>query len=100
MSNWCVTDTTNDVFSDRAIVYTDSDSMSAYGNVMAVSALNGYRLYTEKIMLYNDTKSVKSNNEVLFVQGNDSLRGIGFWSDFDMVNCKIDKPIGLIQKGK
>jgi len=91
---------TNDVFSDKAIVYTDSDSMSAYGNVMAVSALNGYRLYTEKIMLYNDTKSVKSNNEVLFVQGNDSLRGIGFWSDFDMVNCKIDKPIGLIQKGK
>ena len=91
---------TNDVFSDKAIVYSDSDSMSAYGNVMAVSALNGYRLYTEKIMLYNDTKSVKSNNEVLFVQGNDSLRGIGFWSDFDMVNCKIDKPIGLIQKGK
>ena len=90
---------TNDVFSDRAIVYTNSDSMSAYGNVMAVSALNGYRLYTKKIILYNDTKLVKSNNEVLFVQGNDSLRGIGFWSDFDMVNCKIDKPIGSIEKG-
>ena len=91
---------TNDVFSNRAIVYTDSDSMSAYGNVMAVSALNGYRLYTKKIMLYNDTKLVKSNNEILFVQNNDSLRGIGFWSDFDMVNWKIDKPIGSIQKGE
>ncbi len=91
---------TNDVFSDKAIVYSESDSMSAYGNVMAVSALNGYRLYTKKIILYNDTKLVKSNNEILFVQGNDSLRGIGFWSDFDMVNWKIDKPIGLIEKGK
>ncbi len=91
---------TNDVFSDKAIVYSQSDSMSAYGNVMAVSALNGYRLYTEKIILYNDTKLVKSNNEVLFVQDKDSLRGIGFWSDFDMVNWRIDKPIGLIQKGK
>ena len=91
---------TNDVFSDRAIVYTNSDSMSAYGNVMAVSALNGYRLYTERIILYNDTKLVKSNNEILFVQGKDSLRGIGFWSDFDMVNWKIDKPIGTIDKGR
>ena len=91
---------TNDVFSDRAIVYSESDSMSAYGNVMAVSALNGYRLYTKKIILYNDTKLVKSNHEVLFVQGNDSLRGIGFWTDFDMVNWKIDKPIGSIEKGK
>jgi len=91
---------TNDVFSDRAIVYSESDSMSAYGNVMAISALNGYRLYTKKIILYNDTKLVKSNNEVLFVQGNDSLRGIGFWSDFDMVNWKIDKPIGSIEKVK
>ena len=91
---------TNDVFSDRAIVYTNSDSMSAYGNVMAVSALNGYRLYTKKIILYNDTKLVKSNNEILFVQGNDSLRGVGFWSDFDMVNWKIDKPIGTINKGQ
>ena len=90
---------TNDVFSDRAIVYTDSDSMSARGNVMAISALNGYRLYTDKIMLYNDTKLVRSNNEVLFVQRDDSLRGVGFWSDFDMVNWRIDKPIGLIQKG-
>ena len=73
--------------------------MSAYGNVMAVSALNGYRLYTKKIILYNDTKLVKSNNEVLFVQEDDSLRGVGFWSDFDMVNWKTDKPIGLIEKG-
>tara|TARA_Y100001970_G_C14258129_1_gene877171 strand:- start:3901 stop:4458 length:558 start_codon:yes stop_codon:yes gene_type:complete len=90
---------TNDIFSNKAIVYTNSDSMSAYGDVMAVSSLNGYKLYTEKIILYNDTKLVKSNSEILFVQNEDSLRGIGFWSDFDMVNWKIDKPIGSIQKG-
>ena len=53
-----------------------------------------------KIILYNDTKLVQSNNEILFVRDNDSLRGVGFWSDFDMVNWKIDKPIGSIEKGK
>ena len=92
-------DKTNDIFSNRAIVYTNSDSMSAYGDVMAVSSLNGYKLYTEKIILYNDTKLVKSNSEILFVQNEDSLRGIGFWADCDMVNWIIDKPIGLFQKG-
>ena len=74
--------------------------MSAYGNVMLVSSFNGYKLYTEKIILYNDTKLVKSNNEVLFVNNRDSLRGVGFWSDFDMTYCKIDKPIGSIEKRK
>jgi hypothetical protein len=26
------------------------------------------------------------------------LQGIGFWSDFDMENWKIEKPIGSITK--
>ena len=91
---------TNDIFSDQAIVYSESDSMSAYGNVKIVSSLNGYELYTDKIMLFNNTKLVRSREEVLFINNSDSLRGVGFWSDFDMVNWKIEKPIGSINKVK
>ena len=91
-------DKTNDIFSEKAIVYSKSDSMSAYGNVKIISSISGYELYTNKIMLFNKTKLVRSKEEVLFINDSDSLRGIGFWSDFDMVNWKIDKPIGTISK--
>ena len=43
-------------------------------------------------------KSVVSKDKVLFINGGDSLTGIGFWSDFDMENWKIEKPIGSITK--
>ncbi len=89
---------TNNIFSNRAVVYSKSDSMSAYGNVKVVSNINGYELFTDRIILFNDTKLVRSKDEVLFINDNDSLRGIGFWSDFDMENWTIEKPIGTIAK--
>jgi len=89
---------TNDIFSKRAIVYSQTDSMSAFGNVKIISAVTGDQLLTEKIVLYNTTQSVVSKNKVLFINGGDSLRGIGFWSDFDMENWRIEKPIGSIIK--
>jgi len=89
---------TNDIFSKRAIVYSQTDSMSAFGNVKIISAVTGDQLLTEKIVLYNTTQSVVSKNKVLFINGGDSLRGIGFWSDFDMENWRIEKPIGSVAK--
>ena len=89
---------TNDIYSKRAIVYSKTDSMSAFGNVKIISAVTGDQLFTEKIILYNTTQSVISKDEVLFINGGDSLKGIGFWSDFDMENWKIEKPIGSIIK--
>ena len=91
-------DKTNDIYSQRAIVYSQTDSMSAFGNVKIVSAVTGDKLFTEKIILYNKMESVVSKDEVLFINGGDSLQGIGFWSDFNMTNWKIDKPIGSITK--
>ena len=91
---------TNDIFSNKAIVYSKSDSMSANGNVKIVSSVSGYELFTEKIMLFNETKLVRSQEEVLFINNSDSLKGVGFWSDFDMINWKIEKPIGSISKEK
>ena len=72
--------------------------MSAFGNVKVVSKINGYELYTDRIILFNDTKLVRSKDEVLFINDDDSLKGIGFWSDFDMENWTIEKPIGSIIK--
>ena len=91
---------TNNIYSNNAIVFNKSDSMSANGNVKIVSSRNGYILYTDTIMLYNQTKLVKADNEVLFINDEDSLKGIGFWSDFDMENWRIEKPIGSIIKGE
>ena len=90
----------NDIYSNRATVYSRSDSMLAQGNVKIVSALTGYELYTERIILYNKTQLVRSKDEVLFINEDDSLRGIGFWSDFNMENWTIEKPIGSIIKEK
>ena len=89
---------TNDIYSKRAIVYSKTDSMSAFGNVKIVSVITGDQLFTEKIILYNTTQSVISRDKVLFINDGDSLQGIGFWSDFDMENWKIEKPIGAIIK--
>jgi len=74
---------TNDIYSNRAIIYSETDSMSAFGNVKIISAMTGDQLFTEKIILYNTTQSVVSKDKILFINGGDSLRGIGFWSDFD-----------------
>ena len=38
---------TNDIFSKRAIVYNQTDSMSAFGNVKIISAATGDQLLTE-----------------------------------------------------
>tara|TARA_X000001036_G_scaffold431834_2_gene466785 strand:+ start:502 stop:1044 length:543 start_codon:yes stop_codon:yes gene_type:complete len=90
----------NDIYSNRAIVYSETDSMSAFGNVKIISSARGDQLFTDKIILYNTTQSVVSNEEVLFINDGDSLRGVGFWSDFEMENWKIERPIGSINKDK
>ena len=89
---------TNNIYSNKAMVYSKSDSMSASGDVKVESIINGYELFTDKIFLFNDTKLVRSKDEVLFINNEDSLRGIGFWSDFDMENWTIEKPIGTVSK--
>ena len=88
---------TNDIFSEKAIVHSNTDSMSAYGNVEILSAATGDQLFTEKIIMFNTTQSVLSRDEVLFINDGDSLTGYGFWSDFDMNNWRIDKPKGFMK---
>jgi len=88
----------NDIFSNKALVYTGSDSMKAYGDVKIISVQNKDELYTEKIILYNKTRLVRSNEKVVFVNNLDTIRGIGFWSDFEMENWTIDKVSGSLNK--
>ena len=86
------------MFSDSAIVYTNSDSIRAYGNVL-IESLKGFKLITEEIILFNNSKLVKSNKDVIFTSNsNDTLYGKGFWSNFDMTNSQIQSPKGSMSK--
>jgi len=87
---------TSEMHSDSATVYSNSDSVRANGDIM-VKSVKGYELLTSEILLYNDTKLVHSNKNVLFTSSNkDTLYGTGFWSNFDMTNSKVKNPTGVI----
>ena len=84
------------VFSDSAIIYSKSDSMKALGNVV-VESVKGFKLHAHEIILYNDIKLVKADDNIMFTsKEGDTLYGKGFWSNFDMSSTKILKPIGFI----
>lgn len=86
----------SEMHSDTAIIYNNSDSVRANGNII-IKSIRGYTLYTSEIILYNDTKLVYSNKDVIFTSDrNDTLYGNGFWSNYDMSNFKILKPMGII----
>ena len=86
------------MYSDSAIVYTNSDSIKAFGNVL-IESLKGYRLLTDEIILYNSSNLVKSNRDIIFTSNNnDTLYGTGFWSNFDMSNSQIERPKGSMSK--
>ena len=86
------------MYSDTAIVYTNSDSIKAFGNVL-IESLKGYKLLTNEIILFNSSNLVKSNKDVIFTSNsNDTLYGTGFWSNFDMSNSQIQSPKGSIGK--
>ena len=86
------------MYSDSAIVYANSDSIKAFGNVL-IESLKGYKLFTDKIILFNNSNLVKSNNDVIFTSSsNDTLYGTGFWSNFDMSNSQIQSPKGSMGK--
>ena len=86
------------LYSDSAIVYTNSDSIKAFGNVL-IESLKGYKLLTDEIILFNNSNLVKSNKDIIFTSNsNDTLYGTGFWSNFDMSNSQIQSPKGSMTK--
>ena len=88
----------SEMHSDSAIIYNNSDSVKAIGNII-VKSIKGYKLLTSEVTLYNDVKLVYSNQNVMFTSNrNDTLYGEGFWSNYDMTNSKILKPTGVLNK--
>ena len=88
----------SEVHSDSAIVFKDSDSLKAIGDVL-VHSTKGLKLFSEELILFNNTKLVKSNNDIIFTSNDgDTLYGVGFWSNFDMTNYQIEKPKGTLNK--
>ena len=91
---------TSELHSDSAIVYMNSDSVKAFGDVM-VESIKGHKLFSEELILFNNTKLVKSETDITFTSKNlDTLYGIGFWSNFDMTKSQILKPKGTLTKIK
>ena len=91
---------TSVMYSDTAIIYNKTDSVRAIGNVI-VESLKGSKLHAHKIILYNKSKLVKSEENIMLTTSNkDTLYGKGFWSNFDMSNSQILKPIGQINNTK
>ena len=90
----------SEMYSDSAIIFSNSDSVKAVGNV-EIKSIKGYKLKTNQIILYNDVKLVKSDSYVSFTSNNeDWLTGKGFWSNFDMSNFQILKPKGELGRIK
>ena len=88
----------SEMHSDSAIIYNNTDSVRAVGNI-SIESIKGYKLLTSEIILYNDTKLVYTDKNVTFTSNRkDTLYGVGFWSNYDMTSSKILKPIGVINK--
>ena len=91
---------TSELHSDSAIVYMNSDSVRAIGDVM-IESIKGFKLFSEELILFNDTKLVKSERDIIFTSKDlDTLYGVGFWSNFDMTKSQILKPKGTLTKIK
>ena len=77
--------------------------MIAEGDVKIKSFTNNHKLFTNKIMLYNNNRCnilIDSTDSVIFINNNDTMRGFGFESDCDMKNWEILKPTGVIYQNK
>ena len=89
---------TSELHSDTAIVYINSDSLKARGDVY-IKSTKGLKLFSDELILFNDKKLVKSEKDVMFTSNNnDTLYGVGFWSNFDMTESQILKPKGILNQ--
>ena len=85
----------SELHADTAIIFSNSDSVKAKGNIV-IESINKQKLLTSEITLYNNSNSVFTNKSVMFTSNrDDTLYGDGFWSNFKMTNSKILKPKGV-----
>ena len=90
----------SEMHSDSAIIFNNSDSVKAFGNI-EIESVRGNKLLTSEIVLYNDVKLVYSDKHVTFTSNKkDTLYGKGFWSNYDMSESKILKPTGVIDNNE
>ena len=83
------------LFSDSAVINESNNNFTAFGNVTLVSD-SGFTLLTDIIFWDNNYRKIVSNDSVMFTSDNmDTLYGVGFESDMDLLNWKILKPTGV-----
>ena len=87
------------LYADTARINESTNDLNAHGNVFVVSD-SGYTLSTNKLSWNNGYEMIMSEDSVTFttLEG-DTLHGVGFESDSDLVEWRIYKPFGIARKG-
>lgn len=84
---------TSKLWADSARTDEARKSMVAMGNVIAKSD-SGDMLETEELRWDNQTRQIRSDMRVKLSTPTDTVWGIGFVSDENMKNWRIDQPTG------
>jgi len=86
------------VFADQAVLHEDNNNIELTGRVR-VRAHDGTKLFTEKLLLDEDSGKVMSDAFAIIVTAeNDTINGEGFESEKSLKNWLIRKPWGVTQK--
>ncbi len=87
------------LYSDSARINEASKNLKASGNVYVISD-SGYTLSTNEILWDNNYKMIVAEDSVMFTTSDgDTLFGVGFESDMDLVQWRISRPFGIAREG-
>jgi LPS export ABC transporter protein LptC len=82
---------------DSAVINTETNSFKATGNVK-INAPDGTVIYTDSIFWDDVQKMVIGEGPVTVIKDNNVISGVGFQSDVNMRNIKINKKVKLKAK--
>lgn len=82
---------------DNAIINTENNSFKATGNVK-IKVSNGIIIITDSIFWDDVQKKVIGDGPVSIIKGKNVISGIGFQSDINMQDIRINKKVKLKTK--
>lgn len=86
------------LFSDTTAINESNNNFESYGHVI-VESDSGLTLTTSRIVWDNRYRVVTSKDSVMFTTSlQDTIYGVGFESDMDLTNWRIDKPTGVTNR--
>ncbi len=102
LSGSVITDFFNESGEHVSVLYSDTTAIDEYNNNfesyghVTVKSDSGLTLKTNRIIYDNRYRVVTSKDSVMFTTSQlDTIYGVGFESDMDLTNWRIDKPSGV-----